>query len=115
MKPNIEALPFDPDPPRRFLGLDELLEEVDAALDALFLGDVRAALERGASPAADRSPRRQPEPLPRPRRSALSAAARSAGTPPPRRRAPPPTSAGAEMMWAIRMWRENRNERPSAV
>jgi hypothetical protein len=33
--------------------LDALLEELDAALDASFLGDVRAALERAAAPPAD--------------------------------------------------------------
>lgn len=38
--------------------LDDLLEEIDAALDASFLGDLRAALERaaGASPDPAASP-----------------------------------------------------------
>jgi hypothetical protein len=35
--------------------LDELLEEIDAALDASFLGDVKAALERAGLPADDAS------------------------------------------------------------
>lgn len=46
---NLE-LPFLDDVPG---DLDALLEELDAALDASFLGDVRAALERAAAPPAE--------------------------------------------------------------
>jgi hypothetical protein len=44
------TLPFDQDVAT---DLDALLEELDAALDASFLGEMRDALERAAAPAAD--------------------------------------------------------------
>jgi hypothetical protein len=46
VKPRSEPLLFDDSPG----DLDELLEEIDAALDASFLGEMKAALERAALP-----------------------------------------------------------------
>ena len=50
MKPNSGTLPLDELLPG---DLDDLLEELDAALDASFLGDMKAALERGRAPAVE--------------------------------------------------------------